>query len=256
MISLALIVCHRQPHTPENYQCEYLSTCLTTITLKNQQLTVFLPHPLVLPHPNPRCYLAQGYCYKPVKDRSSYSKHLLLRSGIEPNPGPRKLKYPCGICYKACKDRCIACDDCDQWMHKSCIGLTTAEFSALGKSTESWSCPSCLKPHNSSILYTVPAADEEAGSHPGMQESVSDISHSTRYSSTSTENDTASFLDSFDANNVATSSPKVKLSRPKAKVKNLRVLNINFQSLRRKESYWKQSSMILIRTLSLELRHG
>ena len=67
-----------------------------------------------------------------------------------------------------------------------------------------------------------------------MQESVPDSSHSTRYSSTSTENDTASFLDSFDANNIATSSPKVKLSRPKAKVKNLRVLNINFQSLRRK----------------------
>ena len=69
--------------------------------------------------------------------------------------------------------------------------------------------------------------------------SVSDISHSTRYSSTSTENDTAPFLDSFNANCIATSSLKVKHRRTKGKVKNLRVLNINFQSLRRKGNLLK-----------------
>ena len=61
-----------------------------------------------------------------------------------------------------------------------------------------------------------------------MQESVSDISHSTRYSSVSTENDTASYLDSFDANYIATSSLKVKHSRSKGRVKNLESLEYQF----------------------------
>jgi len=55
--------------------------------------------------------------------KSSHRLLLLLISGIEPNPGPRCPKYPCGICKKACKLGTIACDECDQWLHKTCIGV-------------------------------------------------------------------------------------------------------------------------------------
>ena len=77
------------------------------------------PHPLTdngnltkcvlsFPLPNKRMRYA-----KVVYDRSVLSQSLLLRSGIESNPGPRQPKYPCGICTKACKTGCIACDGCD-----------------------------------------------------------------------------------------------------------------------------------------------
>ena len=41
---------------------------------------------------------------------------LLLMSGIEPNPGPRTPRYPCGVCSRAVRNigqRALACDECD-----------------------------------------------------------------------------------------------------------------------------------------------
>ena len=56
--------------------------------------------------------------------------------------------------------------------------------------------------NNSSILYTVPVANVDMSTQPNntMFDSVSDISHSTRYSSTSAENDTTFDSDSFSLN--------------------------------------------------------
>jgi hypothetical protein len=34
----------------------------------------------------------------------------------------------------------IACDDCDKWTHRQCIGMSTTEFSKLGNSEETWTC--------------------------------------------------------------------------------------------------------------------
>ena len=120
-------------------------------------------------------------------------------------------------------------------MHKSCIGLTTAEFSALGKSDESWSCQNCLKPNNSSIVYTVPVADTDPAAKASSLDGISDISQSTRYSSTSTEHDISSTAESFSVGfDVRTSSPKVSRENKKNNNKILRMLNINFQSLRKK----------------------
>jgi hypothetical protein len=46
---------------------------------------------------------------------------LLAIGGIECNPGPRPIKYPCGSCNKACRwnQKSVACDKCDQWFHSS-----------------------------------------------------------------------------------------------------------------------------------------
>ena len=45
-------------------------------------------------------------------------------------------KFHCVMCSKACKTECIACDECNQWVHRTCIGMSTTEFSRLGRSEE------------------------------------------------------------------------------------------------------------------------
>ena len=69
-------------------------------------------------------------------DRSSHRLVLLLLSGLETNPGPRMPRFPCVVCRKACKtnQKALACDDCDAWTHKDCIGLSSASYSRLGNS--------------------------------------------------------------------------------------------------------------------------
>ena len=63
-----------------------------------------------------------SYTYK------SHQLTLLLISGLHPNPGPRRPRFPCGVCSYACKTGVIACDECGQWMHKECIGMSTTLF--------------------------------------------------------------------------------------------------------------------------------
>ena len=111
-----------------------------------------IPHPLTYYGNQIKCSLCfvlpdkRARYTKVVYDRSVLRQSLLLRSGIESNPGPRQPKYPCGICTKACKTGCIACDDCDTWIHKECIGMSITELSRIGHSEASWTFQSCSKP--------------------------------------------------------------------------------------------------------------
>ncbi|CAG2239331.1 unnamed protein product [Mytilus edulis] len=64
---------------------------------------------------------------------------------------------------KACKIESIACDDCDKWIHRNCIGMSTSECSNLlvGKSEDTLTCPSCCKPNNSSTkIYFIPNGND------------------------------------------------------------------------------------------------
>ncbi|KAL8610898.1 hypothetical protein ACOMHN_056753 [Nucella lapillus] len=83
---------------------------------------------------------------------------LLLISGLEPNPGPRRPRFPCTVCSKACKanQMALACDDCDCWTHKDCVGLSTTSYNRLGDSDETWTCPQCHTHNSSSKIYSVP----------------------------------------------------------------------------------------------------
>ena len=73
---------------------------------------------------------------------------------IEAYPGPPK--YPCGECDKACtwnpKKPVIACDSCDIWYHKDCVGLSSTLFSNLARSDASWICCNCGTPNFSNCL--------------------------------------------------------------------------------------------------------
>ena len=55
---------------------------------------------------------------------------LFAIGGIECNPGPRSIKYPCGSCNKACRwnQKSVACDKCDQWFHTACMGISTSMY--------------------------------------------------------------------------------------------------------------------------------
>ena len=116
--------------------------------------------------------------------------------------------------------------------------MSTTEFSLLGRSKETLFCPSCASINSSSRIYSVPESEEQDASqslnysaHPSMLDSVSDISFPAR-SSTSTEQSSISSL-SNSRNPILTFSPK-QVRQSKHQQKSPRILNINFQSLRKK----------------------
>ncbi|VDI32648.1 Hypothetical predicted protein [Mytilus galloprovincialis] len=86
---------------------------------------------------------------------SLYRTILLVIAGIELNPGPRQLKYPCGTCTKACKwgEKALACDECDTWYHATCAGINTQEYSKLANTSVSWYCMVCNAPNHTTVLY-------------------------------------------------------------------------------------------------------
>jgi hypothetical protein len=73
----------------------------------------------------------------------------------EPNPGPRQVKYPCGICTKAVKwttpDMC--CDNCDVWYHQQCMGMSDAVYLYIGLANASWCCFQCGLQNISSTIF-------------------------------------------------------------------------------------------------------
>ena len=178
-----------------------------------------------------------------TEDRSVHRLILLLLSGIEPNPGPRTPRFPCTVCKKACKDGTIACDNCDKWTHKSCIGMSTTLFNDLNNTDSPWTCPSCSKPNiSTSRIYLVPTAPTTStnnpsinlSTHPSLIDSIDEISIPSTSQSCITSpsyNNTSSFQSAGTP--IMTSSPKSQRPTPE-KRKFLRILNINFQSLSKK----------------------
>ena len=75
-----------------------------------------------------------------------YTCSLTSLSGdLHPNPGPRKPRYPCGICTKSVKvhDPAIQCDECDFWIHTGCFGMSDNTYRDLQHRSVLWFCPSC-----------------------------------------------------------------------------------------------------------------
>ena len=178
--------------------------------------------------------------YQLSSDRSSHKAVLLLISGIETNPGPRQARFPCGICGKACKtnQHAVCCDDCDKWIHKECIGISTASYLELAESDEAWFCPNCKAKNINSSIYNVPF--DQSNSKNGTK---SNTSQATRFSTSlettnSSTSDESTNLSSIPSpTNVPSptmaSSPK-RPSHSKPNPKQLRVLNINFRSIKKK----------------------
>ena len=79
---------------------------------------------------------------------------LIILTCIETNPGPsRKIKYPCGLCHKACTraQPAVQCDGCDVWYHTKCMTMKPEIYNAL--KNISWYCTSCGMPNFSSGIF-------------------------------------------------------------------------------------------------------
>ena len=200
--------------------------------------------------------------HKPLSfNERSHKLTLLLLGGIHPNPGPRRPRYPCGVCAYACKTGAIACNECEQWIHKECVGMSTSLYTRLGDSSDPWYCPSCHNVNASAKTYSLPHQSPDISTSPQPQRTPnlpnrvtttpgdknSKLSDSTRlssslettvsstssYQSDSTQDNTIDSLNESDKPQ-QTSSPKSKQHNPQQKTDMLRILSINFQSLCKK----------------------
>lgn len=187
-------------------------------------------------------------------DRKTHRMTLLLISGLHPNPGPRRPKYPCGVCSYACKTGVLACDDCDQWLHKECVGMSTSLFMRLGDSSDPWTCPSCSCKNKSTKVYMLSSQNEASQSSsdsppcshcpPTTPTDSSALSSSlessvagTSTSSTSQASHQSQTVHSLSETDTPprTSSPKTAANKDQLRPKkSLRILNINFNSARKK----------------------
>ena len=124
---------------------------------------------------------------KPTQAKSHLlylSQLLLLRaSDTELNPGPRSVKFPCGVCEQGCywRQRAICCEDCETWYHAKCIGMPEAIYLPLTKSDESFTCFNCGVPNLSSRLFDTVFANTESDCDLSSKSSIfsSDIPESS-----------------------------------------------------------------------------
>ena len=67
---------------------------------------------------------------------------LLLRAGIEPNPGPpRPPQWPCGTCGKSARYDSVQCSSCRIWVHNTTKCSSLPAKKNYCQST--YNCPSC-----------------------------------------------------------------------------------------------------------------
>ena len=138
-------------------QCTYhLSISLRIISKNRQNMTISPKH----------CMTTKMILYL-----------LILQCGdVEAQPGPREVKFPCGICSKnvGWNAKAIQCDGCDIWYHSKCTNISPKTFSLLRQSSLTWICAKCgipnvsschsfdLGEHSSVNLYVnLPRADTE-----------------------------------------------------------------------------------------------
>ena len=68
---------------------------------------------------------------------------------------PRKPKYACGVCLKACQLSCVLCETCNTWFHFLCEDMTSSNFFELASNPLPYICQKCTENDNGS--YNVKA---------------------------------------------------------------------------------------------------
>eukprot|EP01006_Ploeotia_vitrea_P058964 TRINITY_DN70733_c0_g1_i1.p1 TRINITY_DN70733_c0_g1~~TRINITY_DN70733_c0_g1_i1.p1 ORF type:complete len:289 (-),score=27.52 TRINITY_DN70733_c0_g1_i1:468-1334(-) len=56
---------------------------------------------------------------------------------------------------------CMQCDDCEEWFHGNCVGITSTEKRRAAESKKLWYCPWCIPKYRTghTILYTTEILD-------------------------------------------------------------------------------------------------
>ena len=153
---------------------------------------------------------------------------IVQSNDIESNPGPSNdsTKYMCGTCDNTVtwEHRGIVCETCDQWFHIDCQNIHSNTYDQLSDSMVSWHCLICDNPNYSTCPYDL---HSKHSIPPNPFESL--LQQSDLDNENNLKSPTASFKPSHQ------STPK-QIHRPKHKNKTpLRILNINFQSIKRKQ---------------------
>ena len=156
----------------------------------------------------------------------TYLYNLLLLNSYapEPNPGPA-AKYPCGSCNKAVtwKHKAVVCDTCETWFHIDCQGLDDYMHNILNSSNLSWECINCGMPNFFTTFFNSTSI-ESTNSYSFLDSDIQspiNIGHPTFSSSPINTQKSGQSVNS-------------KFKQNRNHQKPLRVLNINFQSLKNK----------------------
>ncbi|CAC5378485.1 unnamed protein product [Mytilus coruscus] len=143
---------------------------------------------------------------------------------IESNPGPSNdsTRYMCGTCDDVVtwEHRGIVCETCDQWYHIDCQNIHSNTYDLLNDSMISWNCLICENPNYSTCPF-----DLHGASSSNPFESLYHYSNDDCGIKTPTN----SFKPSHQSTPIRKNKTKTNCKTP------LRILNINFQSIKRKQ---------------------
>ena len=169
------------------------------------------------------------YLSKPSRPLLFFLFLILAQSNdIESNPGPSNdsTKYMCGTCDNTVtwEHKGIVCETCDQWYHINCRNVHSNTYDQLHDSMISWHCLICDNPNYSTCSYNLHSTTSIP---PNPFESL--YQHSDLDNENNLKSPTNLFKPSHQSTPKRTPKPKIKRQTP------LRILNINFQSIKRKQ---------------------
>ena len=153
---------------------------------------------------------------------------LILAGDININPGPRPVKYLCGVCSKAVKwgQQAIECEECTIWYHKDCMNMKNEIFNALeNNSSYIWICCGCCLPNFASSLFDSLQSITTSNLFDTLNMNTSGLGLSDQ------ENFQPSPSSSPKLN--TKTNPRVKRHNQKSKIP-LKILNVNCQRVRSK----------------------
>ena len=87
---------------------------------------------------------------------------LILSGDVQLNPGPKLGDInPRGFCELVVdwSQAAVGCDNCSLWFHKTCVSITSAEYSKMHSDSGSWYCFKCDNHNVSSFTYHSYAVD-------------------------------------------------------------------------------------------------
>ncbi|KAK6188800.1 hypothetical protein SNE40_004902 [Patella caerulea] len=151
---------------------------------------------------------------------------LAASNDIESNPGPspdlqdQSTIYPCGTCDKPVtwENRAVLCDNCDQWYHIHCQDVHSKTYSNLNEDSNiRWDCIICDQPNYSVVCYDL--LNLETSNHFSV---LSDTPFDSPDPSRRLEP-------------IHSSTPNRTQNHHQKKTKPFRILNINCQSIKKKQ---------------------
>ena len=154
---------------------------------------------------------------------------MAISNDVQLNPGPGPTNndstiYGCGTCTQPVTwdHRAVVCNTCDQWYHISCQEIQSGTYSILNEDDNiCWNCINCNNPNYSTICYDL---------HHLATDNIYSI---LTLSDTSIQNpDICNTL----LKPILASTPEKKiLCKREVKISPLGILNINCQSIKKKQ---------------------